>query len=111
MGITRKNYKEFPQRFIVVKRSNSQFTYGSYSTEIIDHCLCFLQQDNAPVIGITTAFAIPEGPEGFVVRTRKRPSNNAVAVPTFGDESTKDLPIPKAIDLYNCNYNLVDLAD
>ena len=73
--------------------------------------MCFLWQDNAAVIGITTAFSIREGPHDYVVKKRKRPSNNAVAAPIFGTESTKELPIPKAIDYYNHNHNLVDLAD
>lgn len=111
MGTTRKNHANFPQRFIAVKKSDANFTYGSCSTEILGHCLCFLWQDNAPVIGITTAFAIPESPEGYIVRTRARPTNNAVAALVFGDEAEKDLPIPKAIDYYNHNHNLVDVAD
>jgi hypothetical protein len=111
MGTTRKNHREFPQRFIAAKLSNSQFAYGSCSTEVIDHCLCFLWQDNAPVIGITTAFRIAKDSECYVVKERKRPTNNAVAAPVFSDKSTKELPIPKAIDWYNSNHNLVDLAD
>jgi hypothetical protein len=53
------------------------------STVVVDYCLCFLWQDNAPVIDISTAFAMPEGPEGFIVRTCKRPSNNSVASTCF----------------------------
>jgi hypothetical protein len=111
MGTTRKNHREFPQRFIAAKLSNSQFAYGSCSTEVIDHCLCFLWQGNALVIGITTAFRMAEDPDCYIAKERKRPSNNAVAAPVFGNESTKELPIPKAIDWYNSNHNLVDLAD
>jgi hypothetical protein len=111
MGTTRKNHKEFPQRFIAAKLSDTQFTYGSCSTEIIDHCLCFLWQDNAPVIGITTAFRMIEDSQCYMVKERKRPTNNATAAPIFGNESLKELPIPKAIDWYNCNHNLVDVAD
>jgi hypothetical protein len=98
-GTTRKNHKEFPRRFIDIKLSDS---YGSCSTEVIDHCLCFLWQDNAPVIGISTAFSIREGPQDYIVKERKRPLNNAVAALIFGAQSTKELPIPKAIDHYNC---------
>jgi hypothetical protein len=39
------------------------------------------------------------------------PSNNAASAPVFGTKSNKDLPIPKAIDYYNHNHNLVDVAD
>jgi hypothetical protein len=70
-----------------------------------------LWQDNAQVIGITTAFGIRSGPEDYVIRTRKRPVNNAVAAPVFGDNVTKALPIPKAINAYNYNHNLFDSAD
>ena len=110
MGTTRKNYKEFPRRFNDATLSDSQFTYGSCSTEVIDHCLCFLWQ-NAPVIGISTAFSVREGLQDYVIKERKRPLNNIVAAPIFGGESTKELPIPKAIDYYNHIHSLVDLAD
>ena len=55
MGTTRKNQPGFPERFMDIQFSNKAFTYGGYSTEILDHCLHFIWQDNAPVIGITTA--------------------------------------------------------
>jgi hypothetical protein len=42
--------------------------------------------DNAPVIGITTAFRMAEDPECYVVKDRKRPTNSAVAAPVFGDK-------------------------
>lgn len=111
MGTTRKNRDGFPQRFLDAKQSDAQFTYGSCSTEVVDHCLCFLWQDNAKVLGISTAFAICEDQKDYLIKRRKRPSNNAVGAAEFGGEPTKDLPIPKAIDYYNCNHNLVDNAD
>lgn len=89
MGTTRKNRQNFPPRFIAAKQSNKQFTYGSYATELLNHALCFLWQDNALVIGITTAFSINPGPEDYVVKTRKRPSNNAVGAAAFEGQSTK----------------------
>lgn len=46
-----------------------------------------------------------------VIKERKRSTNNAIAAPVFGDKSTKELLIPKVIDWYNSNHNLVDLAD
>jgi hypothetical protein len=67
MGTTRKNKPGFPQRFIDAKQLDTQFTYVSCSIEVVDHCLCFLWQDNAPVIGITTAFSIQEGPKDYVI--------------------------------------------
>jgi hypothetical protein len=45
-----------------------------------------------------------------MIRTRKKPVNNPVAAPVFGDLNTKELPIPKAIDYYNHNHNLVVVA-
>ena len=111
MGTTRKNHKDFPKRFIDAKLSDTQLSYGSCATEVINHALCFLWQDNAAVIGISTALTIQEVPEDYVVKLRKRPYNNTVARGVFSNEPTKDLPIPKAIDYYNCNHNLVDLAD
>jgi hypothetical protein len=111
MGTTRKNHKDFPQRFIDAKLSNSQFSYGSCATEVINYALCFLWQDNAAVIGISTALTIQEVPEDYVVKLRKKPYNNAVARGVFGTDATKELPIPRAIDWYNSNHNLVDVAD
>jgi len=111
IGTTRKNYKDFLARFIAAKLSDAHFTYGSCSIEVINYALYFLWQDNAPVIGITTAFSIQEGPEDYVLRTRKRPTNNAVAGPVFGDKVTKVLPIPRAIDAYNYSHGFVDNAD
>lgn len=111
MGTTRKNRDGFPQRFLDAKQSDAQFTYGSCSTEVVDHCLCFLWQDNAKVLGISTAFAMCKDQKDYIIKRRKRPSNNAVGAAEFGGEPTKDLPIPKAIDYYNCNHNLVDNAD
>jgi hypothetical protein len=46
-----------------------------------------------------------------VVKLRKKPYNNAVARGVFGTDATKELPIPRAIDWYNSNHNLVDVAD
>jgi hypothetical protein len=111
MGTTRKNHKEFPKRFIDAKLSDTQFSYGSCATEVVNHALCFLWQDNAAVIGISTALTIQEVPQDYVVKLRKRPYNNAVAKGVFGEQPTKQLPIPRAIDYYNCHHNLVDLAD
>jgi hypothetical protein len=54
MGTTRKNHKDFPRRFLDAKDSRTQMTYGSCATEVINHALCFLWQDNAGVIGIST---------------------------------------------------------
>ena len=52
-----------------------------------------------------------EGQRDYVVKTRKRPLNNAVIGAVFSTLSTKELLIPKAIDHYNCNHNLVDISD
>lgn len=111
MGTTRKNHKDFPARFLDAKDSRTQMTYGSCATEVINHALCFLWQDNAGVIGISTAESMQRVSEDYIVKLRRKPYNNAVARGVFGDESTKELPIPTAIDHYNCNHNLVDLAD
>lgn len=76
MGTTRKNHKDFPERFLDIKLSDANFTHGFYATEVVNHALCFLWQDNTPVIGITTAFSIQGGPKDYVIRSRKRPSRN-----------------------------------
>jgi hypothetical protein len=111
MGTSRKYQPGFPSRFIDIKDTDEAFTYGGYSTEVLDHCLCFIWQDNAPVIGITTAFSLDDRPENFVIKTRRRPRNRQVAGPVFGDKALKDLPIPVAINEYNHSKGLVDLAN
>ena len=111
MGTTRKNQPGFPERFLDIQRSDEAFRYGGYSTEILGHCLCFIWQDNAPVIGITTAFSLSDEPKDFVLKPRRRPRNNKVAAPVFGSHAVKELLIPVAINEYNHNKNQVDLAN
>lgn len=67
MGTTLKKLPEFPPRFLDIKSTDEAFTYGGYSTEVLDHCLCFIWQDNAPVVGMTTAFSLDDRPENFIV--------------------------------------------
>lgn len=49
--------------------------------------------------------------QSAIIKERKRPHNNTVAALVFGDKSTKELSISKAIDYYNRNHSLVDVAN
>jgi hypothetical protein len=98
MGIIQKNHTDLPQRFIDAKLSSTQFCYGSIATEVINHAFCFLRQDKAAVIDISTALTIQEVPEDYVVKLHEKPYNNIVACGFFGSEPTKELPISRAID-------------
>ena len=84
---------------------------GTQGIELINHYLYFLWQDNAVVLSISTAFAIYKGQRDYVVKTRKRPLNNIIAGAIFGTLSTKELLIPKVINYYNYNHNLVNISD
>jgi hypothetical protein len=114
MGTTRKNSKGLPQELIQLKDLNTPLIYGGHINRIVDRALCFAWQDNNIVLGITTAFSLNETGD-FVLRERKRPgkaSTNAhIALPVFGNEWKKELPIPVAIDAYNHGMNAVDIAN
>jgi hypothetical protein len=69
-------------------------------------------KDNALVLFMSTNTI---DPEEVVIRERKRPKKTSAAAkvtrPVFGNNPTKELPIPKFIDDYNHLMNGVDRAD
>lgn len=72
MGTARKNQPGLPPRFLDIKQPDEAFTYGGYSIEALNYCLYFIWQDNAPIIGITTAFSLGDRPENFILRPRRQ---------------------------------------
>jgi len=114
MGTTRKNSKGLPDQLIKLKDIKTPLIYGGNVQRIVDSVLCFAWQDNNIVLGITTAFSLSQTGD-FILRDRKRPgkasTNARIALPVFGNEWKKELPIPVAIDAYNHGMNAVDVAN
>jgi Transposase IS4 len=115
MGTTRKNAVGVPPRLQSYLDNNSELLWDSTIAEIIDYnTLCFVWQDNKPVVSITTAHSLHR-PEDRIERKRRCPkisSENArILNPVFKGLPFKDLFIPKAIDDYNHHMKGVDQAD
>lgn len=69
-------------------------------------------KDNALVLMLSSTHQLADG---TVIRTRKRPyatsTSAKTAIKVFGDQATKELPIPIVVDLYSHNMNGVDRGD
>ena len=128
MGTTRKNAVGVPDSLTDVlakdkkakkdakeddKPKKLQLAYNSVLAVIVNFCLCFLWQDNATVLAITTAHSLHR-PDDRVLRTRKRPSGTSAnakrAFACFEGQVQKELEIPVPIDDYNHGMNGVDTA-
>jgi len=107
-GTTRKNASGIPSWLIELKEKNRSLVWNSTLAETVGYSLCFLWQDNNAVLGITTAYSLKE----TIEKLRKRPSltstNARIVRPVFGEEHSKLLSIPLAIDAYNHYMNGVD---
>ena len=114
MGTTRKNSKGVLDELVELKERKQALLYGGYVAIIKDGILCFAWQDNNIVLGITTSFSVNDTKD-FIIRDRRRPgdasTNARIALPIFGNEWTKRLPIPVAIDAYNHHMNAVDVGN
>jgi hypothetical protein len=115
MGTTRKKAIGVPQRLQSYLDNNSELVWDSTIAEIVDkNTLCFVWQDNKPVLAISTAHSL-HCSEDRIQRSRRCPkisSENArILNPVFQGQSWKDLFIPKAIDDYNHHMKGVDQAD
>ena len=115
MGTTRKRAVGVPSKLQKYLDNNSELLWDSTIAEIIDNnTLCFVWQDNKPVIALSTAHSLHRF-EDRIQRTRRCPkisSENArILQPVFKGQSFKDLFIPKAIDDYNHHMKGVDQAD
>ena len=71
----------------------------------------FAWKDN----NVVTFMSTVADPKASIVRRRRRPAATSTSAKTswavFGDETTKELPIPEFIDLYNHFMNGVNTAD
>jgi Transposase IS4 len=84
-------------------------------TEVVeDNTICFVWQDNKPVIAISTAHSLHR-PEDRIQRLRRCPKisfkNARILTPVFQGLLFKNLFIPKAINDYNHHMKGVDQAD
>jgi Transposase IS4 len=114
MGTTRKNAIGVPERLQSYLNDNSELIWDSTIAQVVDNTLCFVWQDNKPVIAISTAHSLYR-PEDRVERHRRCPKitaqNARVLNPVFKGLPFKDLFIPKAINDYNHHMKGVDQAD
>jgi hypothetical protein len=95
--------------------NNSELIWDSIIAEIVDNnTLCFVWQDNKPVVAISTAHSLYR-PLDRVQRMRRCPKisseNACILSPVFKGLPFKDLLILKAIDDYNHHMKGVDQAD
>ena len=115
MGTTRKKAKGVPDHLSSYLNNNSALLWDSTIAEVVDsNTLCFVWQDNKPVVAISTAHSLHRL-EDRIQRHRRCPrisSENArILHPVFQGQPFKDLFIPKAIDDYNHHMKGVDQAD
>ena len=87
---------------------------GPDSDSDIDSVLCIAWQDNNIVTALSTVHTVHKSAD-WIPRLRKRPPKTStsakIAREPFGDQSTKELPIPRLINEYNFNMGGVDRAN
>lgn len=114
IGTTHKNAAGVPQRLKNYLNDNSALIWDSIIAEIVDNTLCFVWQDNKPVIAISTAHSLHR-PEDQTETKRRCPrittDNARILNPVFKGQPFKELFIPRAINDYNHHIKGVDQAD
>jgi Transposase IS4 len=115
IGTTRKRAIDVPKRLQSYLDNNSELLWDSTVAEVVDgNTLCFIWQDNKPVIAISTAHSLHRA-EDRIQRTRQCPritsKNQRILNPVFKGLPFKDLFIPRAINDYNHHMKGVDQAD
>jgi hypothetical protein len=120
-GTTRPNAsrKLFPRALQELKESKKlqQWNTLHAATASIasdnESVLCIAWQDNNVVTALSTVHTVHK-PTDWICRLRKRPAKTSTSARTarepFGDQPTKELPIPRIIDDYNYNMGGVDRA-
>jgi hypothetical protein len=121
-GTTRPNAskKLFPKALRLLKDSkkaqpwNTLYAVPAGPDSDIDSVLCIAWQDNNIVTALSTVHTVHKSTD-WTPRLRKRPAKTStsakVAREPFGDQATKELPIPRLIDEYNFNMGGVDRAN
>ncbi len=115
MSTTRKKAIEIPQRLQSYLNNNSDLLWDSTIAEVVNkNTLCFVWQDNKPIVAISTAHSVHRTKDR-IQRLRRCPkisSENArILNPVFKGLPFKELFIPVAIDDYNHHMKGVDQAD
>jgi Transposase IS4 len=115
MRTTRKKAAGVPVQLQRYLDNNSELLWDSTIAEIVDrNTICFVWQDNKPVVAISTAHSLHRA-EDRIQRTRRCPritsENQRILNPVFKGLPFKDLFIPRAIDDYGHHMKGVDQAD
>jgi Transposase IS4 len=112
---TRKKTVGVPSELQNYLDNNNALIWDSTIAEIIDdNVLCFIWQDNKPVIALTSAHSLHRF-DDRIQRRHKCPqissTNARILNPVFKGLPFKDLFIPSAINDYNHHIKGVDQAD
>jgi Transposase IS4 len=112
---TTRPHKELPPELKELKeRFSTKLPWNTLLAKVVDNTLCLAWQDNNIVLALSNIHTV-HNTDDFREKVRKRPtatSTNARIVRTvFGEESTKELCIPRFIDDYNHYMGGVDLAN
>jgi Transposase IS4 len=114
VGTTRP-HEEFPDELSELKaRFATKLEWNTLLAAVVRDVLCLAWQDNNIVLALSNIHTVDET-DDFREKVRKRPAktstNGRIVRRVFGDEHTKQLPIPRFIDDYNQYMGGIDLAN
>jgi hypothetical protein len=105
---------DFPILMKQLKQYASHVPYNTICAIPVGNVLCFAWQDNNIVLGLSTIHTVNKDSD-LIERMRRRPkktsTNAAIVRPIFGDETRKNINIPRFIDDYNHYMGGVDIAN
>jgi hypothetical protein len=112
---TTRPYKELPPELKELKeRFSTKLPWNTLLAKVVDNTLCLAWQDNNIVLALSNIHTV-HNTDDFREKVRKRPvaisTNTRIVRTVFGEESTKELCIPRFIDDYNHYIGGVDLAN
>jgi len=100
--------KELKERFL------TKLPWNTLLAKVVNNTLCLAWQDNNIVLTLSNIHTV-HNTDDFRDKVRKRPAktstNGQIVQQIFGEESTKQLQIPRFIDDYNQYIGGVDLAN